>query len=462
MKKIALFSLISLFVLSACHGAATDSSAADAAQSQDSTPTFPGDPTYHQDIAPIYAKRCVNCHATGGIAPFPLDTYASAKSAGLASQAATTNRTMPPYAVSADGSCGTFRDARWLSDAELGAIAKWVDGGMPEGVATGAAPQPPKLNVLDGNVVEYAMPQAYAPVPSVAGGHDDYRCFPMDMKLKKDQFVTGFEVVPGDPRIVHHVLTFSVSPDAFPIEAPSYGANSKVIDALQAANTDRLGWPCYAGAGKGVLIDALPATWAPGQGATKYPAGTGLRVKAGEILVMQVHYNLANVAQNAKPSDLSKVRLQLADSIDREGFMVLHDPFLFTSFTNKPQTLAANKKGATIDWTATRKDLDFFLPNSAGDNFEIFAIYPHMHKFGRKAQLTLTHPNAPEVCGAIVEKWNFDWQGFYWYDKPLQYDANTLLHYTCVYDTTGATSPITPGFGTENEMCLAGLYFVKK
>jgi len=287
-------------------------------------------------------------------------------------------------------------------------------------------------------------------------------CFPMDMKLKKDQFVTGFEVVPGDPRIVHHVLTFSVSPDAFPIEAPSYGANSKVIDALKAANTDRFGWPCYAAAGKGVLIDALPATWAPGQGATKYPTGTGLRVKAGEILVMQVHDNLANVAENAKPSDLSKVRVQLADSVEREGFMVLHDPFLFTSFTNKPQTLEANKKGATLDWTATRKDLDFFLPNSAGDKFEIFAIYPHMHKFERKVHLTLTHPNAPEVCGAIVEKWNFDWQGFYWYDKPLQYDAKTLLHYTCVYDTTGATSPITPGFGTENEMCLAGLYFVKK
>ena len=38
-----------------------------------------GDPTYHQDVAPILDGRCVSCHQAGGIGPFALDSYAAAK-----------------------------------------------------------------------------------------------------------------------------------------------------------------------------------------------------------------------------------------------------------------------------------------------------------------------------------------------------------------------------------------------
>jgi hypothetical protein len=34
------------------------------------------------------------------------------------------------------------------------------------------------------------------------------------------------------------------------------------------------------------------------------------------------------------------------------------------------------------------------------------------------------------------------------------------LEVTCEFDTRGATGPVTPGWGTQNEMCLAGLYLV--
>jgi hypothetical protein len=31
---------------------------------------------------------------------------------------------------------------------------------------------------------------------------------------------------------------------------------------------------------------------------------------------------------------------------------------------------------------------------------------------------------------------------------------------TCDFDTMGATEPVTAGWGTNNEMCLMGLYVV--
>ena len=33
-------------------------------------------PTYHRDIAPLVQEKCGSCHTQGGIAPFPLQTYA--------------------------------------------------------------------------------------------------------------------------------------------------------------------------------------------------------------------------------------------------------------------------------------------------------------------------------------------------------------------------------------------------
>ena len=39
-----------------------------------------------------------------------------------------------------------------------------------------------------------------------SGGTDDYRCFLLDPRIAGDTFVTGFDIVPGQPAEVHHVI----------------------------------------------------------------------------------------------------------------------------------------------------------------------------------------------------------------------------------------------------------------
>jgi hypothetical protein len=48
----------------------------------------------------------------------------------------------------------------------------------------------------------------------------------------------------------------------------------------------------------------------------------------------------------------------------------------------------------------------------------------------------------------------------YFYQQPLVVDGADTLHVTCTYDTTDATEPVLPGWGTQNEMCLMGLFVV--
>src|SRR4051794_37544249 len=75
-----------------------------------------GGGTYWQDVAPIYYDKCVRCHQEGGIAPFRLDEYASARDHATAEAREVEAGSMPPYFMVHDGSCGSFDDETTLSD----------------------------------------------------------------------------------------------------------------------------------------------------------------------------------------------------------------------------------------------------------------------------------------------------------------------------------------------------------
>ena len=53
--------------------------------------------------------------------------------------------------------------------------------------------------------VDVGLPEAYSPKAPTTGT-DDYRCFLLDPKLDRDAFVTGIDVAPDRPDLVHHVI----------------------------------------------------------------------------------------------------------------------------------------------------------------------------------------------------------------------------------------------------------------
>lgn len=227
---------------------------------------------------------------------------------------------------------------------------------------------------------------------------------------------------------------------------------------LDALPPNRPGWECFGAAGDGGLVSGLPIAWAPGSGATNFPAGTGLKLAKGEHLVIQVHYSLAAVADPKSLVDRTKIKLQLVDKVGREAFMVLHDQFVFSAFTGKPESLTPGLTSSLYNWTATLATLDFWVPATAGKQFDLFGVFPHMHKRGRKMKLTIQQPGKEAECMADVPRWGFDWQQLYLFDKPLPFDDKTVLRATCDYDTSDTQKPVLAGFGTDNEMCMFGMY----
>ena len=132
--------------------------------------------------------------------------------------------------------------------------------------------------------VTVRMPAAYTPSAPTGVGTDDYRCFLLDPEVAKDSFITGFNVLPGNPDVVHHVILFRVPPDpvadAEPKDAHDAGPGLDLLRQLWARH--------------GASLDDAPwlGAWAPGGGERVYGKGFGVPLDAGSQVIMQVHYNL--------------------------------------------------------------------------------------------------------------------------------------------------------------------------
>jgi hypothetical protein len=403
----------------------------------------PGEVTFWQDVAPIYNAKCVHCHQEGGIGPFRLDNYADAKTHAALELLRITDGTMPPYFMVHDDSCGSFQDDATLTAAEKATIAAWVNGAQAEG--TKATLTPPPRPMLSG-ALEMATP-SFAPVPQ--GGalaeFDDYRCFLMDPPNQSDAFLTGYDIAPGDASIVHHVLVFIVDP-----AAPGRGgrSNAAIMQELDDASPDRLGWPCFGAAGDGVDINGVPVTWAPGQGVVSYPTGMGVPVRTTDKLVVQMHYNLVDPASAGK-TDSTTVRLRFADTVDRALAFLLPDPFLDSLESATPESLPSGQANTKFTWALTGEQLGL------GDlpYVDLVAVMPHMHERGVR-QTMLLGPTGNMSCASRIENWDFHWQEFYFYRTTPRLTAGTQIEVTCEYDTSRDRDPVFPGWGTRNEMCL--------
>lgn len=374
--------------------------------------------TWAEHIAPIVFENCAGCHRDGGIGPFSLTTYA--KAAPLASLMAeqTAGRWMPPMPVDNSGACNTYSNARWLTDAEIALIEAWSAAGAPEGDPTRVPQLPPAPGHLDNPDAMLDVGEEYTPDATLA---DDYRCFLVDPGLTKDTFLVGYEVLPGDPRVVHHVIAYH------PEDAKAV-AEAAARDAAEPG----LGYTCFGSAG----VSAEPRVlWAPGASVITLPKGTGLPMAAGSPLILQVHYNLAS----GSFPDRTKVRMRFTDTVAR--------PASYIAIADTEMNIAAGQaEGKT---TRTLKGTDGPLV--------LHGALPHMHTLGRKLRVEASGSSG-NTCLVNVDRWDFHWQNAWWYAQPVTLDLFKSATISCTYDTRNRNAPVTWGEGTSDEMCLSYFY----
>ena len=96
-----------------------------------------GEVTFSRDVAPILQRSCQGCHRPAGVAPMSLMTYQEVRrwaprireKTGIRDRAGA----MPPWYVEKDIGIQHYKNDPSLSDAEVAAIAAWVENGAPEG-----------------------------------------------------------------------------------------------------------------------------------------------------------------------------------------------------------------------------------------------------------------------------------------------------------------------------------------
>ncbi len=386
--------------------------------------TVSATPTYAEDVAPILMKNCATCHANGGIGPFPLLSYEETKPlAGLIAER-TTQREMPPFNPNNCGHCNKFQDARWLTSEEIATISAWSKAGAPSGDLAKAPPPPEKpMGLADANlIIDTGI--SYTPDASKV---DDYRCFVVDPGIATDQFLTAYEVLPGDARVVHHVIAFALDTAAAEAEA----------EALDAAEPGA-GYECYGGSGVG--NSRFVVGWAPGGGATRFPAGTGLRLTGGRKVVVQIHYNLAG---GAFP-DQTRIAAVVKSSVDKEASI---------------QRVAAQGISLPPGQPIVPVTTEELVPAQAG-TVTLWGVAPHMHGAG-KTMYVESERDGQKQCLLDVGNWDFHWQAFSMYETPPKVQGGDTLRLTCGYDTTGRDTVTTQGEGTEDEMCIAFFYVTR-
>ncbi|MFN3267166.1 MAG: hypothetical protein ACK41E_10065, partial [Deinococcales bacterium] len=227
----------------------------------------------YADIQPILQKNCVGCHQTGGIAPFSLERFEDAAPKAIDIADTTHVGYMPPWMPSAKSP--KFVGERRLTSEEKTLLDAWARAGAPKGERT---PVSVVQNTRLAADLVLTPKSAYTPNAKVK---DDYHCFVLDPQLSTDKFISSFYIAPGEASVVHHVILFRVRPQ----------------EAAEIVERDRReageGYTCFGGA-TGDTAGGWIGAWVPGSSQLGYPAGTGMKLERGSLIVMQVHYNLAN------------------------------------------------------------------------------------------------------------------------------------------------------------------------
>lgn len=379
-------------------------------------PSPDGTPTWYRDAQPIVAANCGNCHTAGGIGPFPLVTYEDFLAVKGAAMDSITARRMPPWTPSE--SCEPLRESRRLTQPDYDTLTAWAAGAFKKGdpaQAVGKAPQGLALPWVD---LTLQPSQAYTPEKT---GNDDYRCFVLDPNLPGARDLIGFQVEPGVPAEVHHVLLYSAS-----------RAEAQKLDDASPG----FGWKCYGGPGTNYARTL--GAWAPGSLSTRFPSGTGVRMFDGDIVIMQVHYNLANATGAQGVPDLTKVKFQFAQR--PVAFVAEMFPLVEQDFAIPPNSVGHSTSVA-------------FESPVAG---QVWGLLPHMHTRGKRIKVELERPGAASQCLVDIPQWDFGWQQAYFFQaqRGLPVKAGDRLKLSCSWDNPSAKT-VRWGENTDDEMCLA-------
>ena len=375
-------------------------------------------PTFTKDVAPILYRNCATCHRSGEIGPMPLLTYKDARPWAKAIRDEVSDRTMPPW--HADPAHGKFRNDRSLSANDIDTLTRWANGGAPEGDPKDLPPAPRfadgwQLGEPDSVLqlpVEYTVP---------ADGFVEYEYFEIPANFTEDKWLEALEVRPGNREVVHHVIVSVRSPQTERRPTGFRAAQGMGIPPGQSGGgREPEGAPKRA-RGQSLFpaperIGSMLGGFAPGAGVLKLDPGTGILIRAGSTIVVQMHYTT-----NGRPAtDRTKIGLFLAKEAP------------------KVEMRMASLVNGKLDIPAGASDYSIAAEMTTTADVTLRQMLPHTHLRGKSWEYTVTYPDGRNEVILSVPKYDFNWQTDYVFAESLKLPKGTKIRAVAHYDNSKA------------------------
>lgn len=331
-------------------------------------------------------KHCVECHRTGEIGPFSLESFEDVVGWAETSMEVIDNGRMPPW--HADSQHGSFANARQMPDEDKQVIRDWIAAGLPRGDEN-QLPEPAVFasGWQTGQKPDFEFSMSERPYQIPAEGTVEYQYFVVDPGFKEEKWVTAAQVIPGNRSVVHHAIVFIRPPDDQKFRG--------------------VGW--------------LTA-YVPGQRMIPMPAGHARRVPAGSRFVFQMHYTTNGIPHE----DLSKVGIVLTDrqNVTDEMITLIGIDQEFEI----PPHAASHEVSGKVRW----------MPKTG----KLLAIAPHMHVRGKSFNLYSEKDGHSETL-LHVPQYDFNWQHSYVLAEPLPLSSVDQLTFKTTFDNS-EKNPFNP------------------
>ena len=337
--------------------------------------------SYSDHVAPLLVQKCGGCHTEGGIGPWSMQNYEIVKSFAPMMRQVLREHRMPPW--HADPHVGEWKNDRSLKPEERQLLIRWVEAGAPRG----SGPDPLAERMAQTDEWPLGPPDYVIEFPAFevsATGIVEYQYFTIENQMEENQWVRALTVVPGDKRVVHHVLMGTVD--------ESLGSPGGRI------------WHQFLGG------------YAPGShaGGITLPPGSGVLVKKDSVFRAQVHYTPIG----KESTDVTRVGLYFHDQ--------------------PPQTIARNgvALNTILEIPPNTKEhaIRSYMPFNR--DATLYSVLPHSHYRGKSSTFTLEYPDGRKELLLSVPSYDFNWQTSYQFSTPVAVPAGSKLHHETIYDNS--------------------------
>ncbi len=344
-------------------------------------------PDYATDVAPILEEKCVSCHLEGGIAPFAMDSHMMIQGWSPMMKEVIMTKRMPPAQV--DPSVNHFTNARYMNPDQLQTLIHWIDAGAPRGNSE----VDPLARVRSPETVwELGEPDYIVEVPAFtvpATGVLDYENVTINLPFEEALWVRSIQHVPGDRRVLHHLLSYIVRADYD--ERIVEGENDNYREFLEG--------------------------YAPGKDeSVTYPENSGMFIPKDSAVQMSLHYTTFG----KEAVDKTLLGLYFADEKPDHQY----------------STYSLSHGGRNIVIPPRANEHKMSASYVFEDEVMLYGLRPHMHYRGKYMRMGVIYPDGTKDEIINVPDYNFAWQPTYRLADPMLLPAGSRVMIEGAFDNS--------------------------